>query len=75
MRDDKRDPFVDELLGWRRGGSRTAPSNDQRDQFVDELLEASLKRYSGEGPRSGLETRILAGLRTRERTARRRALG
>jgi len=49
--------------------------DDKRDQFVDELLEASLGRYRGEEPRSGLEMRILAGLRTRERAARFRGLG
>ena len=43
--------------------------DDKRDQFVDELLEASLKQYRGEEPRSGLEMRILAGIRTRERAA------
>jgi hypothetical protein len=49
--------------------------DDKRDQFVDELLEASLKQYGGEEPRSGLETRILASLRTRERAVQRRWLG
>jgi hypothetical protein len=49
--------------------------DDKRDQFVDELLEASLKRYRGEEPGSGLEMRILAGIRTRERAARWRGLG
>ena len=49
--------------------------DDKRDQFVDELLEASLKQYRGEEPRSGLEMRILTGIRTRERAARRRWLG
>jgi hypothetical protein len=48
--------------------------DDKQDPFVDELLEASLKQYRGEEPRSGLEMRILAGLRTRERAARRRWL-
>jgi hypothetical protein len=49
--------------------------DDKRDQFMDELLEASLKRYGGEEPRSGFEMRILAGIRTRERAAQRRGLG
>ena len=49
--------------------------DDEPDPFVDELLEASLKQYRGEEPRSGLEMRILAGVRTRERAARRRWLG
>ena len=48
---------------------------DERDQFVDGLLEASLKQYRGEEPRPGLELRILAGIRTRERAARHRGLG
>ena len=49
--------------------------DDEPDPFLDELLEASLKQYRGEEPRSGLEMRILAGIRTRERAARRRGLG
>ena len=49
--------------------------DDEPNPFVDELLEASLKQYRGEEPRSGLEMRILAGIRTRERAARRRGLG
>jgi hypothetical protein len=49
--------------------------DDKPDQFVDDLLEASLERYRGEEPRPGLEMRVLAGIRTRERPARRRWLG
>jgi hypothetical protein len=49
--------------------------DDKRDQFVDELLEAALKQYRGEEPRSGLEMRILTGVRTQERAARLRWLG
>jgi len=49
--------------------------DDEPDSFVDELLEASLRQYRGEEPRSGLETRILAGVRTRARVARFRWLG
>jgi len=49
--------------------------DDNRDQFLDQLLEASLKQYRGEEPRPGLETRILAGIRTRERAAWRIWLG
>jgi len=49
--------------------------DDKHDQFVDELLEASLKQFRGEEPRPGLEMRILAGIRSRERAARRRRLG
>jgi hypothetical protein len=49
--------------------------DDKPAPFVDELLEASLKQYRGEEPRSGLEMRILAGIRNRQRAARRRGLG
>ena len=49
--------------------------DDKRDQFVDQLLDASLRQYRGEEPRSGLEMRILASIRTRERAARVRGLG
>jgi hypothetical protein len=49
--------------------------DDKRDQFAGELLEAALKQYRGEEPRSGLEMRILAGIRTRQRAARWRGLG
>ena len=48
--------------------------DDKQDQFMDDLLEASLKRHGGEEPRAGLEMRILAGIRSRERAARRRGL-
>ena len=48
--------------------------DDKPDQFVDELLDAALKRYGGEGPRAGLETRVLAGVRRRQGAARRRRL-
>ena len=49
--------------------------DDKPDRFVDDLLEASLERYRGEEPRPGLEMRVLAGVRTRERAARRRTFG
>ena len=49
--------------------------DDEPDPFVNELLEASLKQYRGEEPRSGLEMRILAGVRTQEGAARLRWLG
>ena len=49
--------------------------DEKRDQFLDELLEASLKQYRGEEPRPGLETRILAGIRTRQRAPGLRGLG
>jgi len=48
--------------------------DDKRYPFVDELLEASLKQYRGEEPRTGLEMRILAEVRSRQRAARRRWL-
>jgi hypothetical protein len=48
--------------------------DDKPDQFVDELLDAALKRYGGEGPRAGLEMRVLAGVRSRQGAARRRRL-
>ena len=41
------------------------------DRFVNDLLEAALKSYSTGEPRAGLETRILAGVRSRQRAARR----
>ena len=46
--------------------------DNKPDQFVDELLDAALKRYGGEGPRAGLEMRVLAGVRSRQGAARRR---
>jgi hypothetical protein len=49
--------------------------DDKPDRFVDDLLEASLRQYCGEEPRPGLEMRVLAGIRTQERAARRRWLG
>ena len=49
--------------------------DDEPDPFVDELLEASLRQYRGEEPRSGLEMRILGGVRTQERAVRLRWLG
>src|SRR5262249_38507171 len=45
--------------------------DDQKDKQLDELLDSLLSAYSGEGPRPGLERRILAGLRARA-TRRRR---
>ena len=45
--------------------------DNKPDQFVDELLDASLKRYGSEEPRTGLEMRLLAGVRSREGKARR----
>ena len=46
--------------------------DDKPDQFVDELLEASLKQFRAEEPRTGLEMRVLAGVRSRQGAARRR---
>ncbi len=43
--------------------------NDEK-KFVDELLDAGLARYSAAVPRSGLENRILAGLRAQPRPSR-----
>lgn len=48
--------------------------DEKPDRFVDDLLEASLKHYHGEEPRQGLEKRILAGVRTRERAGLRRSV-
>jgi len=42
-------------------------------RFVDELIDASMRGYAGAGPRPGLESRILAGVRAQQRVARRRA--
>ena len=47
---------------------------DKPDQFVDELLDPSLRRYGGEEPRAGLETRVLAGVRSRQGAVGRRRL-
>ena len=47
--------------------------DDKQKQFVNELVDAALRNYSGGGPRPGLETRILAGVRVRQEAARRRA--
>ena len=46
--------------------------DEEREQFVEELLDTSLKRYSAEVPRPGLEARILAQVRASERATRRR---
>jgi len=47
--------------------------DDKEKRFVDELLDASLRHYAGGDPRPGLEGRVLAGVRARQRAARRRA--
>jgi hypothetical protein len=44
----------------------------ETDRFVDELLDASLRGYKGQEPPAGLETRLLANLRARERAAKAR---
>ena len=46
--------------------------DDKEKRFVDELLEAALRNYAGAEPRSGLEGRVLAGVRARQQAARRR---
>jgi len=44
----------------------------ETDRFVDDLLDASLRQYRSQEPRAGLETRILANVRTRARAAKAR---
>ncbi len=46
--------------------------DDKEKRFIDELLDASLRHYAGGEPRSGLEGRVLAGVRARQQAARRR---
>jgi hypothetical protein len=46
--------------------------DDKEKQFVDDLLAASLRNYAGAEPRAGLEGRVLAGVRARQRAASRR---
>ena len=47
--------------------------DDKEKRFVDELLGASLRHYASAEPRPGLEGRVLAGVRSRQQAARRRA--
>jgi len=47
--------------------------DDRQNRFVDELLDASLRNYTSAPPRPGLESRVLAGVRARQQTARRHA--
>jgi hypothetical protein len=47
--------------------------DDKEKRFADELLDASLRRYASAEPRPGLEGRVVAGVRARQQTARRRA--
>lgn len=47
--------------------------DDEQPGFVDALLEASLERYGSKEPRPGLESRLLARLRTEPLPAQRRA--
>jgi len=47
--------------------------DDSDDKFLDELLNASVRHYSDEPPREGLEGRVLARLRS-ERAAKARRL-
>lgn len=46
--------------------------DDKEKQFVNDLLDASLRNYSGTEPLAGLESRILAGVRARQRDQRHR---
>jgi hypothetical protein len=46
--------------------------DDKEKRFVEELLDASLRHYARAEPRPGLEGRVLAGVRARQRDARRR---
>jgi len=46
--------------------------DDKEKRFVNELLNASLWRYASAEPRSGLEGRVLAGVRARQQAARQR---
>ena len=46
--------------------------DDNEKRLVDELLAASLRHYAGGEPPSGLEGRVLAGVRARQEAARRR---
>jgi hypothetical protein len=48
--------------------------DDKEKRFVNDLLEASLRKFAGVEPRSGLENRILAGVRARQQDARRRTV-
>jgi hypothetical protein len=45
--------------------------DEQKDKHLDEILDAFLSQYSAQGPRAGLERRILAGLRARAAQRRR----
>jgi hypothetical protein len=47
--------------------------DDKEKRFVDELLRASLRHYASADPRPGFEGRVLAGVRSRQQAARRRA--
>ena len=50
---------------------------DKQEDFVRDLLDAALRSYSKAEPRPGLEQRVIAGVRARQRSADRRwaALG
>ena len=48
--------------------------DDKEKRFVDELLDASLRRYASAEPRPGLEDRVLAGVRSRQQSERRRTV-
>lgn len=48
--------------------------DDKEKRFADELLRAFLRHYASAEPRPGLEGRVLAGVRSRQQAARRRAV-
>jgi hypothetical protein len=45
-------------------------NNEDRNEFADRLIDAALMRYSDAEPRFGLESRILANVRTQRAQAR-----
>lgn len=47
--------------------------DDNEKSFVEELLDASLRHYASSEPRPGLEGRVMAGVRARQETSRRRS--
>ena len=44
--------------------------DDKQKQFVDALLDASLRHYAEGEARLGFEERVMAGVRSRQRSAR-----
>ncbi len=47
---------------------------EDKNKFIDELLDASLRHYTSDEPRAGLESRILASVRAANRAGRRRVV-